>query len=110
MMNIKQVFLQGSRKKIIIMLGVLVALVVLDGVLTQYLVPTGAATESNPFLAPLIGENTFMILKVVGSILCALILYDIHRRYPRVAVIATWVAVAGYAAIVLWNTSLILMT
>ncbi len=110
MMNLKQVFSQGSRKKIIIMLAVLVVLVVGDGLLTQYLVPSGKAEETNPFLAPLIGENSFMILKIVGSILCALILFDIHRRFPKVAFIATWIAVAGYAAIVLWNTSLILMT
>ena len=50
-----------------------------------------------------------MVIKIVGSLLCALILWDVHRRLPRIGIIVTWVAVIGYAAIVLWNTSLIFL-
>ncbi len=95
--------------RIYYLLGALVALVTLDGVLTEFLVGSGAARELNPFLEPLIGEFGFMVLKVAGALLCAFILWDVHRRYPRLGIIATWVAVAGYAVIVLWNTSLILL-
>jgi hypothetical protein len=66
--------------------------------------------EANPFLEPLVGETGFMILKIVGSFLCAFILWDIYRRFPRVGTIAAWIAVCGYGAIVIWNTSLILLT
>jgi hypothetical protein len=93
----------------ICLLIILVSLVVLDGLLTEYLVPGGLAREANPFLEPLVGKTGFMILKIVGALLCAFILWDVHRRFPRVAMIATWIAVAGYFAIVLWNTSLILL-
>ena len=93
----------------ICLLIILVSLVVLDGLLTEYLVPGGTVREANPFLEPLVGQTGFMVLKVVGALLCAFILWDVHRRYPRVAMISTWVAVAGYSAIVLWNTSLILL-
>ena len=95
--------------KIKYLLTALVALVTLDGVLTEFLVGNGAARELNPFLEPLVGEFGFMVLKIAGALLCAFILWDVHRRYPRLGIIATWVAVVGYAAIVLWNTSLILL-
>jgi len=101
--------LQDSRKKMIYLLIILISLVVLDGLLTEYLVPGGMVREANPLLEPLVGKTGFMILKVVGALLCAFILWDVHRRYPRVAMISVWIAVVGYFAIVLWNTSLILL-
>ena len=99
----------AKNNKMKYLLGVLVGLVTLDGVLTEFLVGKGAARELNPLLEPLVGEIGFMILKVAGALLCAFILWDVHRRFPRVGIIATWIAVAGYAVIVLWNTSLILL-
>jgi hypothetical protein len=98
-----------ANHKIYYLLVALVGLVTLDGVLTEFLVGKGAAREANPLLQPLVGDIGFMILKIVGALLCAFILWDVHRRFPRVGVIATSIAVAGYALIVIWNTSLILL-
>jgi len=92
------------------LLGVLVAFVVLDGLVTEFLIDGGLAREGNPFLAPLVGDIGFMTLKVVGSLLCAFILWDIYRHFPKVAVAATWIAVAGYGGIIIWNTSLFLLS
>ncbi|MCK4274752.1 MAG: hypothetical protein KAW90_07645 [Dehalococcoidales bacterium] len=92
------------------LLVTLVAFVILDGLLTELLLDGGLAREGNPFLQPLVGDIGFMILKVVGALLCAFILWDIYKRFPRVAVIATWIAVAGYGIIVVWNSSLFLLT
>ena len=88
------------------LLGLLVALVISDGLLTQFLVTNGVAREGNPFLEPIVGEAVFMVLKVVGALLCALILWDVHRRFPKVALIATSCFVVGYGVIVLWNLSI----
>jgi hypothetical protein len=88
------------------LLGVLVAFVVLDGVITEVLLAQGIARESNPFLAPLVGQTGFLVLKTVGALAAAFILWDIHRHWPKLGVAATWVAVCAYGAIVLWNTSL----
>jgi hypothetical protein len=101
--------LLAGKHKIIYLLSVLVSLVVIDGVMTQFLVGKGAAKEANPLLEPLVGQTGFMILKVVGALLCAFILWDVHRRFPRVGIIASWIAVIGYAVIVAWNASLILL-
>ena len=110
MFKIPKLLTQASHKKMVCLLMILVLLVVLDGLLTEFLLDGGGAHESNPFLEPLVGQTGFMILKTVGALVAAFILWDIHRRLPRVAVITTWIAVAGYFVIVLWNTSLILMT
>jgi len=91
------------------LLGIMVAFVILDGVLTQLLINGGLARESNPFLQPIVGETGFIILKIVGAFLCALILWDVYRHFPRVGVIAAWVAVIGYGGIVVWNSSLFLI-
>lgn len=90
------------------LLGALISLVTIDGLLTEFLVGKGAAREANPLLQPLVGDIGFLILKAAGAFLCALILWDIHRRLPRVGLIATVIAVTGYSLIVLWNTSLFL--
>jgi hypothetical protein len=87
------------------LLGILVVFVVLDGLLTRFLVDGGLAREGNPLLQRLVGENAFIALKVVGALLCALILWDIYRRFPKLAVIATWCCVVIYGGIVLWNSS-----
>ena len=100
---------QVKSNKIKFLLAALVGLVTLDGVLTEFLVGKGLAREGNPLLEPLVGEVGFMILKVVGALLCAFILWDVHRHFPRVAVIATSIAVIGYAFIVVWNASLIIL-
>jgi len=91
------------------LLSLLIVFVVLDGFITQLLVEGGIAREGNPLLQPIVGEVGFIILKVVGALICAFILWDIYRHFPRVAVIATWVAVVGYGGIVLWNSSLFLL-
>ena len=89
------------------LLGFLVVFVIADGLLTNLLVRDGLAREGNPFLQPLVGEAGFIVLKAVGVLLAALILWDIYRRFPRVALISTWGFVVFYGAIVLWNLSLL---
>jgi hypothetical protein len=91
------------------LLGLLVIFVVLDGLLTRFLVDGGLAREGNPLLQSFVGENGFIILKAVGGLLCALILWDIYRRYPRVAVISTSCFVVFYCGILVWNSSMFLL-
>jgi len=104
-----KIFTNTGNNKMKYLLITLVAFVILDGLLTELLLDRGVAWESNPFLQPLVGDVGFMILKVVGAALCAFILWDIYKRFPRVAVIATWIAVVGYGVIVVWNSSLFLL-
>ena len=91
------------------LLGLLITFEILDGVLTHFLVEDGLAREGNPFLMPLVGETNFLILKVVGVLLCALILWDVYKRYPRVALVTTACFTTFYFVIVLWNVSFFFM-
>lgn len=108
-MNQAVKILKNGKNKIFYLLSALVALVVADGLMTNFLVGKGAAREANPILEPIVGQTGFMILKIVGALLCAFILWDVYRRFPRVGIIASWIAVIGYAVIVAWNASLILL-
>ena len=92
------------------LLGLLMIFVVGDGLLTHFLVDGGLAREGNPFLQPLVGDIGFIILKAAGALLCAFILWDIYRHFPRMAVIATWCFVAAYGVIILWNSSLFILS
>jgi len=87
------------------LLGLLITFEILDGVLTHILIRDGLAREGNPFLMPLVGETNFLILKVAGVLLCALILWDVYKRYPRIALTTTAGFAAFYLIIVLWNVS-----
>ena len=90
-------------------LGLLVGFEILDGVISHFLIRSGLAREGNPFLQPIVGEVNFLILKVVGGLLCALILWHIYKRYPKLALISTSCFVVVYAVIVLWNLGLFFM-
>jgi hypothetical protein len=110
MEKIKAYFKRPGSKIIKNLLIVMVAFVVLDGLLTEYLIASGSAREANAFLAPLIGGLGFMLLKIVGSLVCALVLWDIYTRNQKLATISAWIAVVGYGLIVVWNTGLCFLT
>ncbi len=92
-----------STRRFICLLGTLVALVVADGLLSQFLVGSGLGTESNPFLMGWVSDSGFLYLKLAGALLCALILWDIYKSWSRLAILATSVFVMLYTGIVYWN-------
>ena len=85
------------------LLGALVALVVSDGLISQFIVRHGLGREGNLFLETLVGEWYFLVIKVLGVLLCAVILWDIYKRRPNLAVITTLCFIVLYSGIVLWN-------
>lgn len=84
----------------------LVLFEITDGLLTHFLIVGGLAREGNPLLQPIVGEITFLLLKVGGGLLAALLLWDIYKRWPRVALVSTTFFVMVYSVIVLWNASM----
>ena len=83
----------------------LISLVIADGLITQFLVKEGLAREGNPFLQSIVGEHTFLIVKVLGAFVCAYLLWDIYKRWAKLALISTSCLVLCYGAIVIWNLS-----
>ncbi len=92
------------------LLGALIALVVSDGLISHFLVSRGLAQEGNPFLEALVGEGIFLVIKVLGVLLCALILWDIYKQRPKLAMISSLCFVVLYAGIVLWNLCVFFIT
>ena len=90
-------------------LGVLVLLVVADGVVTNLLIKQDIAYEGNPLLSNIAGGWGLIIAKIVGVLLAALILWDISRCYHRIAFWTGTAFLLIYAAIMAWNLRLLIM-
>jgi len=91
------------------LLSSLILLNIADGVITHVLIKLGLGSEGNPLLLGLVGDPSFIILKLIGALVCTLILWDIHRRHPRLAIYSTSVFVAFYIAVVSWNSAAFLL-
>ena len=94
----------GSELKYL--LGLLVGFEILDGIMSHFLIRGGLAREGNPFLLPLVGETNFLVIKVVGVFICALILWDIYKRARKLALISASIFVTFYGGLVLWSSGL----
>ena len=89
------------------LLAVLVALSAADALVSQSLVALGLGYEGNPFLRGLSARD-FLVIKLAGVLVAALLLWDIHRRQPRVAVTAAVLLVAFLTGVVYWNLGIFL--
>ena len=92
------------------LLGALIALVVSDGLMSNFLIRDGLAREGNPFLKNLVGDGNFLVIKALAALLCALVLVDIYRQWPKLARGSTLCFVVLYAGIVLWNLCILFLT
>jgi len=61
-------------RRIRCLLGTMFALVVADGLISNYLTILGLGTEWNPLLRALVGQEHFLAIKVAGALVSALIL------------------------------------
>jgi len=93
-----------------LMLYTLFALIVADGLITQFLVTNGHALEANPFLRAWVGQDYFLAIKVSGAFLATLLLWVKHSTYPKLTNIISTVFMTLYAGIVFWNLSVSLAT
>ena len=93
-----------------LMLYVLFALIVTDGLLTKFLVTNGHALEVNPFLQAWVGQDLFLAIKVSGAFLVTLLLWIKYNAKPRLIYIITVVFLVFYTSIVFWNLFVFLIT
>jgi hypothetical protein len=103
MVNYLKKIFQSTDKKILWLLVAIVLFQTIDGLLTQYLVPSGLFFETNTLLAPYIGRPGFIIVKALGAFIGAVLLWDINRRHPKLGLIAIWIVVIASGVIVEWN-------
>jgi len=74
-----------------------------DGIFTHLLVRGGFVQEGNPLMAVAVREGYFLMLKVIGALLCVWILWLLYRRFRRVALMTTSSIVLFYGAVMIWN-------
>ena len=96
-----------AKLKIIHLLVVMVALSVADALVSRSLLAAGLGHEANPFMRALSGGD-FLLVKTVGAVLAGILLWDLHRRMPRLAEIVTVWILVFFTAIVYWNLSIFL--
>jgi hypothetical protein len=90
-----------------LLIPLLVALETADGILTYSAVGRELVREGNPLMRNLAGTGDFLLMKIGGAFLCALLLWLAHKRFPRVSLIATSGIVIFYAAVLTWNLSML---
>jgi len=90
-------------RRIRCLLGTMFALVVADGLISNFLVTHGLGQEWNPFLQILVSQENFLLIKVAGALLCTLILWDIYKKRPQMAMIGTLCIVVLYTGLLYWN-------
>ncbi len=86
----------------------MVGLETADGIITHLLVRSGLVSEGNPLVAPLVGDGSFIILKVTGALACAVALWWVYRRLPRLGLAAAAAVTIFYVAVLGWNASVLL--
>jgi len=84
-------------------LYVLFGIIVADGLLTQFLVTGGYGIEANPLMAPLVGGESFLTIKISAAFLATLLLWIKYNTRPRLVYTIAVVALGLYTTIVYWN-------
>jgi hypothetical protein len=74
-----------------------------DAVISHVFVNSGLVREANPFVAPLMGGGSFLLIKLAGAVASLFLLWCLSRLFPRAAIGAACSVTVFYLAIVVWN-------
>ncbi|GEM_PF-2039601 len=83
--------------------GALFALILADGLITEFAVNNDVGYEANPLLADMLGSHKFFFFKLLGAVLVILFLRNISKKHYRVGLISSYIAVILYIIVVFWN-------
>ncbi|MFC1969496.1 DUF5658 family protein [Chloroflexota bacterium] len=86
-----------------ILLGTLIALVVADGIISEFIIIGGVAREGNPLLLPWIGNDLFLAIKLLGAFLASVSLSYVYRHHAKLSQICVVFFITFYTAVVYWN-------
>ena len=85
------------------LLGVLGSLVVADGIISNFVVRNGLGAEGNPYIRSIVGQTSFVFLKLAAACIGALVLWKIFRQRPRLGLVSIIFFILLYTAILWWN-------
>ncbi|MFC1872656.1 DUF5658 family protein [Chloroflexota bacterium] len=86
-----------------LMLYTLFSVIVADGLITEFLVTNGHASEVNPFLQAWVGQSPFLAIKVSGAFLVTLFLWIKYNSNRKLIHAFTGTFLALYTGIIFWN-------
>lgn len=87
----------------LILSAALLGLAWADWELTRFIIKNGYAWEGNPLIRAYIAESNFGVVKILGTLLALLLLWDIFHRHQKLAQVFTSIFVVFYSLVVLWN-------
>ncbi len=90
-------------------LAALLLLNIIDGLVTNALINNNIAHEGNLILMGVAGGPRLIVVKFLGVLLAAAVLWDIYRHHPKLALWTSITFSLVYSGIVAWNVSLLLM-
>jgi hypothetical protein len=93
----------GKKRTFFMLLALLIALVVVDGVITRVLIMDQLGVEANPFLKQWVKSDMLLIIKLAGATMASVILWRIFQRKPKLAWITTSVFIVLYTLVIFWN-------
>jgi phosphoglycerol transferase MdoB-like AlkP superfamily enzyme len=96
-------YISNRTYRIRILLGSLFAAIIADGIITNHLVHGNLAREANPFLEYWVVEDKLLFIKILGGLLAAIYIWNLHRRHPKLAISLSLLFLSGYTAIICWN-------
>jgi hypothetical protein len=85
------------------LLCLLFSLVVADGIISNFIVQSGLGREGNPFIQSIVGQTSFIFLKLSAAFISALILWKVFRQHTRLGLVSIIFFVMLYTAILWWN-------
>ena len=89
------------------LLTLMSSLNITDGLMTDHFVRQGSVQEGNRLVANIVMGGNFLWLKIPGALLCAVVLWALSRRFPRLAGIITASVSVFYGVVIIWNLSLL---
>ncbi len=92
----------------LLLISLLVALEAADGIFTYSAVGRGLVRECNPLMMSLAGTGNFLIIKIAGAIVCALLLWLLYKRFPKISLATASSIVVFYAGVLTWNLGIFL--
>ena len=92
---------------VLALLVMFVFAMVLDTFATQFMVTRGFVQEGNPAMALLISDGRFVAFKLTGTLLCAGLLWMVHRRFPRLSLSGVLGSLLVCSAILFWNAAVV---
>ena len=85
------------------LLCLLCSLVVADAIISNFIVRSEVGIEGNPFIQSIVGQTSFVFLKLSAALYSSLILWRVFKQHRRLGLASIILFVMVFTAILWWN-------